>query len=430
MKELIERIKDLGEPPLSGRVTGVVGLLIESKGPEVCVGEICIIYGKNQKKTPCEVVGFREGKVLLMSLGDHTQIAPGAEVYPMGEVHRVAVSKELVGRVLDALGKPMDGKGEFKEEKYYPVAGIPPHPLQRELIKEILPTSIKAIDTLCTLGKGQRIGIFSKAGVGKSTLMAMLAKSTSADINVIALIGERGREVRDFIEQELGPEGLARSIVIVATADQPALLRCKGASVATAIAEYFRDLGMHVLLMMDSVSRYAMALREVGLASGEPLASRGYPPSVLAKLPQLLERAGNSAVGSITGIYTILSEEDEMSDPIADQMRSLLDGHIILSRKLAEAGHFPPIDPLASLSRVMHKITDEQQQTAAKAIRELLHTYQEAEELINIGAYVPGSNPKIDKAIAKQEKILQLLKQKNHEKVAYATSTGKIKEFL
>ena len=419
LRKEIELVKNDRGPRVSGRVTHVIGLLIESIGPDVFVDELCYIYGKKREPIPCQVVGFKEQKVLLMSLGEVAHIAPGAEVFPTGEVHQVSVSEALPGRILDGLGRPIDGRGELFSEKLYPVTAPPPPPLSRQPIVEPLYTGIKAIDALCTLGRGQRIGIFSSPGVGKSTLMGMIAKMAHADINVIALIGERGREVREFIERELGAEGLARSVVIVVTSDQAALLRSKGANVATAIAEYFRDLGKHVILMMDSVSRYAMALREIGLAIGEPPTTRGYTPSVFANLPRLLERAGNSAKGSITGIYTILSEEDEAHDPIPDQMRSLLDGHIQLSSDLAAAHHFPPIDVLRSLSRVMPHVTDEKHREKAGKMRSLLHAYAEAEELINLGAYVAGSNPKIDEAVAKIETIRQFLKQKVTESVTF-----------
>ncbi|MCH9627539.1 MAG: putative ATP synthase YscN [Chlamydiales bacterium] len=418
----IQLIKRSSGPRVSGRVTQVIGLLIESNGPDVFVDELCYVYSKKQEPIPCQVVGFKEQKVLLMSLGEVTHISPGAEVYPTGEVHQVAVSEALCGRVLDALGRPIDGKGPLVSEKFYPVTAPPPAPLSRQPIVEPLTTGVRAIDAFCTLGKGQRIGIFSSPGVGKSTLMGMIAQMACADINVIALIGERGREVREFIERELGADGLARSVVVVATSDQAALLRSKGANVATAIAEYFRDLGKHVILMMDSVSRYAMALREIGLAVGEPPTTRGYTPSVFAHLPRLLERAGNSEKGSITGIYTILCEEDDMHDPIPDQMRSLLDGHIQLSHDLAAAHHFPPIDLLRSLSRVMPHVTDVEHQRKAGKVRALLHTYQEAEELINLGAYAQGSNPKIDEAVDKMGAIEQLLRQSREEKVSFQES--------
>ena len=396
---------------ISGRVTQLIGLLIESNGPATSVGEVCIIRGKRGEKLPCQVVGFKEHRVLLMPLGDVRSIAPGSEVFPTNEEHRVPVGFELQGRVLDALAHPIDGKPKILADSYYPVSAPPPAPLDRRSITEMLPTGIKAIDSLLTIGKGQRIGILSAPGVGKSSLMGKIARQSDADINVIALIGERGREVRDFIENDLGPEGLKRSVVIVATSDQPALLRRKGANVAMAIAEYFRDQGKHVLLMMDSISRYAMALREIGLAIGEPPTNKGYTPSVFAALPKLLERAGNNESGSITGIYTILNEGEEWGDPIPEQMRSLLDGHIHLSRKLSEASHFPPIDVLKSLSRLMPKLVDPKQVADAKRLRQLLHTYREAEELIQIGAYVAGSDSNIDEAIAKREKIQNFLQE-------------------
>ncbi|MEZ5315180.1 MAG: FliI/YscN family ATPase [Chlamydiales bacterium] len=421
-KKEISLAKKRHSPRISGRVTQVIGLLIKSIGPEVFVGELCYIYSRKRERILCQVVGFKDQKVLLMSFGDSTHIAPGAEVYPTEEVHQIALSKNLCGRILDALGRPIDGKGLLFTETLYPVLASPPHPLSRKLITEALPTGVKVIDALCTLGKGQRVGIFSSPGVGKSTLMGMIARMSQADINVIALIGERGREVREFIEKELGTEGLARSVVVVATSDQAALLRSQGADVATAIAEYFRDLGHHVILMMDSVSRYAMALREIGLAIGEPPTTRGYTPSVFASLPRLLERVGNSEKGSITGIYTILSEENEIHDPIPDQMRSLLDGHIQLSSELAASHHFPPIDVLRSLSRLMHAVTDSDQQEKAGKIRHLLHTYREAEELINLGAYVPGSNPNIDEAVKQIDVINKKLQQKVDERVTFEIS--------
>jgi flagellum-specific ATP synthase len=404
---------------ISGRITHIVGLLIESIGPKACLGEICYAYGKNGQAIPCEVVGFKDKNVLLMCLGEMTALTTGSEVYPTGHVHRVAVSNAMCGRVLDALGRPIDDKGPLIPEKYYPVIAAPPEPLRRRRIHDILSTGVKSIDATCTAGQGQRFGIFSGSGVGKSTLMSMMARMSSADINVIALVGERGREVREFIERDLGPEGLARSVVVVATSDQAALLRSKGACVATAIAEYFRDMGKNVLLIMDSVTRYAMALREIGLAIGEPPATKGYTPSVFAALPKLLERAGNSDKGSITGIYTILAEGDDLNDPIVDTVRSILDGHIVLSRKLASANHFPPVDVLESLSRVMSDITTSTHYEKAGKLRDLLQVYKEAEDLINIGAYVSGSNPKIDQAISLIGSIRSFLKQKSHEQFTF-----------
>jgi len=426
----IGRVKKWQGPFVSGRVKGISGLLIESKGPDVAVGELCFVYDQRGKKTACEVVGFRDDRVLLMTTGELGDIKAGAEVYPTHQVHRVGVSEALCGRVLDAFGQPIDQGPPLRTQSFVPLHAPPPHPLQRESITTLLPTRIKAIDIFSPLGRGQRIGVFSKAGVGKSTLMGMLAKGSEADINVIALIGERGREVKDFIDAELGPEGLARSIVVVVTSDQPALLRCKGAFVATAIAEYFRDCGKHVLLMMDSVTRFAMALREVAIASYEPLAQSGYPSSVFAQLPRLFERAGTSKSGSITGVYTVLTEENKMMDPVAAQVRSLLDGHLVLSRSLAEANHFPPVDVLQSLSRLMGKITDKEQQKLASKVRTLLHHYQKAEELINIGAYVSGSNRLIDEAIEKEEAIKKFLQQEREEDISFKKSMRLLKRLL
>lgn len=412
----------------SGRVTHIVGLLIESAGPSVHLGELCYIYNRQGEAVPCEVVGFKDKKVLLMSLGEMTLIAPGAEVCPTGEVPMVPVSKALCGRVIDALGNPIDGKGPIASSRYYPLHSSPPKALQRRRIAEPLHTGIRAIDGTCTAGEGQRFGIFAGAGVGKSTLLSMVAKMSTADINVIALIGERGREVREFIERDLGPEGLARSVVVVVTSDEAALLRTKGASTATAIAEYFRDCGKNVVLMMDSVTRYAMALREIGLAVGEPPTTKGYTPSVFAMLPKLLERAGNSERGSITGIYTILVEGDDLNDPVADTVRSILDGHIVLSRRLASANHYPAIDILASLSRVMREIVSEEHTQLAGQLRDLLQTYSEAEDMINIGAYSPGTNSKIDEAITRIEAIRAFLKQKGGEFVDHATMLEQLRE--
>lgn len=424
MKMLLQkemgRLKKWQGARISGKVTHVIGLLIESLGPKVSLGELCYIYGKQGEAIPCQVVGFKEQKVLLMALGEMSSISCGSEVYPTEEVPNVAVSLALCGRVLDAMGKPMDGRGDIPHAHYLPVTATPPSPLKRAPISEILPTGVKAIDGLTTLGKGQRIGIFAGPGVGKSTLMGMIANSAMADVNVIALIGERGREVRQFIENELGAEGLARSVVVVATSDQAAPLRVKGAHVATTIAEYFRSMGKHVILMMDSISRYASALMEMGLAIGEPPTHRGYPPSVFALLPRLLERAGNAESGSITGIYTLLVEADERHDPIADQVRSLLDGHILLSKELAHSVHFPPIDVLSSLSRLMHGLVTPEHERLASKLRSLLHVYNESRDLINIGAYVKGSNPKIDEALAKIGAISLFLQQQPKEAFSFS----------
>lgn len=412
-------IQGKGPIPVSGRVTHVIGMLVESAGPVVHLGELCYIYNRSKGRVPAEVVGFKEDKVLLMPLGSVEQISPGSEVYPTGESQVIPVSSQLCGRVLDGLGRPLDGKGPIYPDQYYPVNRPPPEALSRQRILDPLPTGVRAIDGTCTLGKGQRMGIFAGAGVGKSTLIGMIAKMSSADINVIALVGERGREVREFIERDLGPEGLARSVVVVVTSDQPALLRARGALTATSIAEYFRDRGKNVLFMMDSVTRFAMALREIGLAVGEPPTTKGYTPSVFAKLPMLLERTGNSSEGSITSLYTILVEGDDMNDPVADTVRSILDGHIVLSRRIASANHYPAIDVLESLSRLMKEVVSKEHLSRAGKLRDLLQAYKEAEDLINIGAYSPGANPKVDEAVKSHGTIVDFLKQDFEESVAF-----------
>lgn len=397
----------------TGKVSRVIGLTIESDGPAVDIGEICTIYASNEKNgIDAEVVGFKENKVLLMPLGDMKGIGPGSMVVATGKVLSVGVGLGLVGRVLDGMGQPIDGKGPLNVETFYPVSNEPPHPLERERIKEPLSLGIKVIDGLITVGKGQRIGIFAGSGVGKSVLMGMIARNTAADINVIGLIGERGREVREFIERDLGEEGLKRSVVVVATSDQPALIRIKGALLATAIAEYFRDKEKDVLLLMDSVTRFAMAQREVGLAIGEPPVSRGYTPSVFAMMPKLLERAGMSETGSITGMYTVLVDGDDMTEPVTDTARGVLDGHIVLSRALANKGQYPAVDVLASISRVMTDVVSDEHKDLAVEIKKVMSVYKDAEDLINIGAYSKGSNKKIDFAISVIDNILAFVQQK------------------
>ncbi|CEP68899.1 ATPase, type III secretion system,H+-transporting [Moorella glycerini] len=393
-----------------GKVTRVTGLTIEARGLKAAVGELCYIYNNGAAPIVAEVVGFREEVTLLMPLGELEGIGPGCRVMAAGHGHLIPVGRGLMGRVLDGLGRPLDGRPLVGSD-LQPVNNPPPHPLARRRIKEILATGIKAIDALLTCGCGQRVGIFAGSGVGKSTLLGMIARHSTADINVIALIGERGREVRDFIEGDLGPEGLSRSVVVVATSDQPALVRIKGAFTATAIAEYFRDQGQNVLLMMDSLTRFAIAQREVGLAIGEPPATRGYTPSVFASLPRLVERAGNGAKGSITGLYTVLVEGDDMNEPVADTVRGLLDGHIVLSRKLAARNHYPAIDVLQSISRLMPEITSREQQAKAGYLRDLLAAYQEAADLIEIGAYQQGSNPQVDAALKYYDAIQAFLRQ-------------------
>lgn len=415
---------------LTGKVTQVIGLVIESQGPAVSVGELCYVSSKipNIPPIPAEVVGFREGFVMLMAIGEMQGIGPGCEVAAAQKMLQVKVGDELLGRVLDGLGNPMDGKGPILSKEEYPLQAAPPSPLDRPRIHESLYVGVRAIDGLITMGDGQRIGIMAGSGVGKSTLLSMIARNTEADISVIGLVGERGREVRDFIERDLGEEGLKRSVVVVATSDQPALVRIKGAQTATAIAEYFRDKGHKVILMMDSVTRFAMAQREVGLTIGEPPATRGYTPSVFSMLPRLLERAGTSDKGSITGIYTVLVDGDDMTEPVADAVRSILDGHIVLSRAIAAQNHFPAIDVLASVSRVMNEVVSKEHLTASQNMRALMAVYKDAEDLIHIGAYVKGSSKRIDAAIAKIDSINEFLCQGIYEVDDYKTTEDKLEK--
>lgn len=412
---------------VNGKVTQVIGLTVESEGPDASIGEVCYIYPtKGQTPLLAEVVGFRDNKVLLMPLGELQDIGPGCDVVGTGKPLTVQVGSELLGKVLNGLGQPLDGSFLPTRMAKYSTSAIPSNPLKRPRVKEPLGVGVRAIDGLLTIGNGQRVGIFAGSGVGKSTLLGMIARNTAADVNVIALIGERGREVLEFIERDLGPEGLARSIVIVATSDQPALVRIKGAVIATTIAEYFRDRGMNVMLMMDSVTRYAMAMREVGLAIGEPPATRGYTPSVFASLPKLLERSGTGPAGSITAFYTVLVDGDDMNEPIADAVRGILDGHIVLNRSIAHKGHYPAIDVLASVSRVMKDIVPEEQQLAAERLKRLLALYKESEDLINIGAYQHGSNPAIDEAIQAMEAINSFTQQRVTESATYEETINRL----
>ncbi len=405
-----------------GKVSKVVGLTIESTGPEAKINDTCeIILKETRKKVLCEVVGFKEGHLLLMPYEDVGGISIGDCVVANGQSFGVPVGNNLLGHVLDGIGRPIDGSTIFTET-YYNSEAMPPNPMERVMIDQVLPLGVKCVDALITLGKGQRIGIFAGSGVGKSTLMGMFARNTKADINVIALIGERGREVREFIERDLGPEGQTRSVIVCATSDQPALIRKKAAKTATAIAEYFRDSGMDVLLMMDSLTRFSMAQREIGLASGEPPVSRGYPPSVYGEMPKLLERAGKTDKGSITGIYTVLVDGDDMNEPIADTARGILDGHIVLSRKLAHKNHYPAVDVLQSISRVMSSIVTKEHKKAANTLKNVLATYNESEELINIGAYKAGSNKDIDYAIEKIGAVNSFLMQDTETKFSFDDS--------
>lgn len=417
LKKYKDLLRDRQFLRFKGQVTKVVGLTIESNGPETRIGELCrIINHRSGMEVLAEVVGFQNKSVLLMPLGEMAGIGPGNDVVATGMELSTGVGEKLLGRVLDGLGNPIDDKGRLEISGYYPVNNDPPHPLKRPRINEILPLGVKCVDGLMTVGKGQRMGIFAGSGVGKSTLIGMIARNTRADINVIALIGERGREVRDFLERDLADEGLSRSVVIVATSDQPALIRKKGALVATAIAEYFRDQGKDVLFLMDSLTRFSMAQREIGLAIGEPPVSRGYTPSVFSVMPKLLERSGTSSKGSITGLYTVLVDGDDMNEPITDTARSILDGHIVLSRQMAHKNHYPAVDVLESISRVMTDIASDSHKKAAGEIRKNLAVYREAEDLINVGAYVKGSNPDIDKAILVISAINSFLMQETNEK--------------
>ncbi|MBO8159349.1 flagellar protein export ATPase FliI [Thermosyntropha sp.] len=415
---------------LKGKVSQAIGLTLEAYGPKVRLGELCYIQTKNysQKMLPAEVVGFKENKIILMPLGDMEGVSSGSELIATGKNLEVKVGFDLIGRVLNGLGEPIDGKGSIKTEAFYPVMNKAPNPLERRRITEVLPVGVKAIDGLITIGKGQRIGIMAGSGVGKSTLLGMIARNTTADINVIALIGERGREVREFLEKDLGEKGLEKSVVVVATSDQPALVRLKGAFVATSIAEYFRDQGKDVLLLMDSLTRFAMAQREVGLAIGEPPATRGYTPSVFAQLPLLLERAGSSHKGTITGMYTVLVEGDDMNEPVTDAVRGILDGHIVLSRKLAAMNMYPAIDVNNSISRVMIDIVSKEHLELANRYRSILAVYAEAKDLIEIGAYKKGSNPRIDEAVALIEKCWDFARQDIYEEISFEDTLLRLNE--
>ncbi len=403
-----------------GKVVKIVGLTIESVGPNAKLSDLCrIIVDKNKGiSIMAEVVGFRDKRLLLMPYESVDGLGVGCIVENTGHPLSVYVGDEMLGHTLDGMGRPTD-VGELALREEYPVDAPPPDPMERVIINEVLPLGVKAVDGLITVGKGQRIGIFAGSGVGKSTLLGMFARNTRADINVIALIGERGREVREFIERDMGEEGMRRSVVIVATSDRPALLRRNAAKTATAIAEYFRDQGKDVLLMMDSLTRFSMAQREIGLASGEPPVTRGYPPSVYSEMPKLLERAGNSDKGSITGLYTVLVDGDDFNEPITDTARSILDGHIMLDRKLAHKNHYPAIDVLQSISRVMSSIASKEHKEAAGKLKNVMATYQEAEDLINIGAYKSGSNKNIDYAIEKIDAVNEFLLQETHDKFTF-----------
>jgi len=425
-------VEDAHPIRVNGKVSQVVGLVVEGHGPATSVGELCNIYPKEGAvPVKAEVVGFKEDRVLLMPLGEMTGISPGSLIVSTNKRATIKVGEAFLGRIIDGHGDPIDAKGEIRAERELPIYSEPINPLKRRRISEPVDLGVRAINGLLTIGKGQRIGIMAGSGVGKSVLLGMIARNTTADINVIALIGERGREVREFIEKDLGEEGLKRSVVVAATSDESPLVRMRGAFIATTIAEHFREAGKDVLLMMDSVTRFAMSQREVGLAIGEPPTTKGYPPSVFAMLPKLLERAGNSSSeGSITGLYTVLAEGDDHNDPIVDCARSILDGHIALSSDLAARGHYPAIEVMRSASRVMIDVASKQQVADAHEIKELIATYREAEDLINIGAYVSGSNPRIDRAISLIEKVNSFLRQNMAEKSSLGESVNMLRSIL
>ncbi len=414
-----------------GRVTKVVGLTIESVGPDAKLNDLCRIFvdGNREQAVMAQVVGFRDKHLLLTPFDSVDGIGIGAVVENTKAPLTIPVGEALLGHTLDGIGRPTD-VDELYLSAEYPVDTTPPEPMEREIISDVLPLGVKAVDGLITVGKGQRIGIFAGSGVGKSTLMGMFARNTKADINVIALIGERGREVREFIERDLGPEGMKRSVVVVATSDKPASIRKCAAKTATAVAEYFRDQGKDVLLMMDSLTRFSMAQREIGLAAGEPPVTRGYPPSVYSEMPKLLERAGNSDKGSITGLYTVLVDGDDFNEPITDTARGILDGHIVLSRKLAQMNHYPAIDVLASISRVMSAIATKEHKQMAGKLKNVMATYQEAEDLINIGAYKAGSNKQIDYAISKIDQVNDFLCQSTEDKYDFDEIVSALKQMF
>ncbi len=414
-----------------GKVVNVVGLTIESLGPDANLNDLCKIMLDKDGENFClaEVVGFRNNRTLLMPCDSTEGIGFGCIVENLGYPLSVTVGEDMLGKCLDGLGRPVDGS-TIKSAESYPVEAPPPDPMARIIIDTPLPLGVKAVDGIMSIGKGQRIGIFAGSGVGKSTLLGMFARNTRADINVIALIGERGREVREFIERDMGEEGMKRSVLVVATSDKPALMRKKAALTATAIAEYFRDQGKDVLLMMDSLTRFSMAQREIGLASGEPPVTRGYPPSVYAEMPRLLERAGNSDKGSITGLYTVLVDGDDFNEPITDTARSILDGHIMLNRKLAHKNHYPAIDILQSISRCMSQITTKEHKALSGKLKNVLATYSEAEDLINIGAYKSGANPSIDYAIEKINKVNEYLCQTTDSKYTFEEELDLLREIF
>lgn len=421
----IARAGQIDSIPSSGRVVRTVGLLIESNGPHVSVGSMCDVVGSDGRRLPVQVVGFRDGVVLSVPLGDTVGVRPGDRVVGRANGLSVGVGQGLLGRVIDAFGRPMDDGGAIPIEQSYPLHPPPLNPMSRDPIVAPLATGVRAIDAMLTCGRGQRIGLFGGSGVGKSTLLGMLTRGTAADVTVLALVGERGREVRSFIDHDLGPEGMERSVVVVSTSDNPPLLRLRAAYSATSIAEYFRDQGLNVLLLMDSVTRFAMAQREVGLAAGEPPTTKGYPPSVFSLLPTLLERAGAvRGRGSITAMYTVLVDGDDHNEPVADAVRSILDGHFVLSRDLASRHHYPPIDILQSVSRTMPDVTAPEHRRRAGQVREWMSAIRDSEDLVSVGAYVPGSNPSIDEARGRRDAIETFLCQSSDTLSGYAEAVS------
>lgn len=429
--ELCRSIRDASFYKTYGKIEQIVGMTVEASGMNCNIGDVCLISAKpNKKHAVAEVVGFKDSRVMLMPYSDMSGIGYGSLVENTGEKLRINVSDALIGRAVDALGNPIDGKGEISEGMLYSIDGNRSNPLDRPPITQPLEFGVKAIDGMLTIGKGQRMGIFAGSGVGKSTLMGMIARNIKADINVIGLVGERGREVMEFIERDLGPEGMKRSVLVVATSDQPALMRSKCSLTATTIAEYFKDQGKDVLLMMDSLTRDCMAEREIGLSIGEPPVARGYTPSIYASLPKLLERCGNFKNGSITGIFTVLVEGDDSNEPVSDTVRGIIDGHIMLSRKIAMKNHYPAIDVTASISRLMSGIADPEHKSNASKIRKIMSLYQENSDLISIGAYKSGSNPDLDEAINRMPAVNEFLQQSVDVKVDFDDTVKQISEIL
>ncbi|MCF0151352.1 MAG: flagellar protein export ATPase FliI [Firmicutes bacterium] len=430
-RQMTRQVSNMDTYSLTGKVENIVGMSIEASGGRAAVGDICRIYdGESGKRVTAEVVGFKQGRMLLMPYSDLNGISAGSFVRNTGKQMTLQIGEFLRGRIINAMGQPLDGKGGFEIGVPYCVTGRAMNPLERPRIKDRMEFGVKAIDGMLTIGKGQRIGIFAGSGVGKSTLMGMIAKNVKADINVIALVGERGREVLEFVEKDLGEEGMRRSVLVVATSDQPAMLRMKCPSVATGIAEYFRDQGYDVLLMMDSLTRFAMAQREIGLAIGEPPVARGYTPSIYAELPKLLERSGNFAKGSITGVYTVLVEGDDTNEPISDTVRGILDGHIVLSRTLANSNHYPAIDVSASISRLLPEITDQEHQQLASKIRDIISICEKNADLVSIGAYKMGTNASLDYALSKMDSVNRFLTQGINEAFSFEESLQIMRDIL